>query len=117
MSKHDVLRDSKVFLERYDAIVSNPPYIPSQELPSLMREVQHEPCMALDGGDGFLFYRVIADEWVKKLNPGGFCAVEIGFGQANTVAALFEQAGLQNICINRDYGGVERVVCGFTKTN
>lgn len=59
-----------------------------------MREVRREPRMALDGGDGLVFYRVIARVWAAKLCPGGFCAVEVGAGQAAAVAALFEEVGL-----------------------
>lgn len=108
----DVLRDSGRFRGPYEAIVSNPPYIPAKDLPTLMREVRHEPRVALDGGDGLKFYRAILGLWINKLTPGGFCAVEVGIGQAETVAAMMEAAGLQEIQIRRDYGGIERVVTG-----
>ena len=75
--KADVWRDAASFTEEYTAILSNPPYIPTADLPQLMREVQHEPTMALDGDtDGLRFYRVIANEWVPRLRAGGVCAVE-----------------------------------------
>lgn len=109
----DVLRDFDTFANGWDAIVSNPPYIPSADLAGLMREVQHEPRMALDGDtDGLRFYRAIAEHWVPKLRDGGVCAVEVGIGQAADVAALFTVAGLKDVCITRDFGGVERVVTG-----
>lgn len=107
----DVLTDYAAFEGGYDAILSNPPYIPTADLPALQREVQHEPRMALDGtADGLAFYRVIAEHWCGKLTENGFCAVEVGVGQAADVAALFTAAGLANTVILRDFGGVERVV-------
>lgn len=109
----DVLLQADRFPGPYRAILSNPPYIPTYELPELMREVQHEPRMALDGGDGLQFYRVIACDWTLKLCSGGFCAVEVGQGQADEVAALWKEAGLQEIEVFRDYGGIDRVVLGY----
>ncbi|MBQ1203591.1 MAG: peptide chain release factor N(5)-glutamine methyltransferase [Loktanella sp.] len=108
----DVLRDYASFEDGWDAIVSNPPYIPTGDISTLMREVQQEPRMALDGdADGLLFYRVIANRWCNKLQPGGFCAVEVGIGQASAVRDLFVAAGLRDICIRCDLAGIERVVC------
>ena len=110
----DVLTDFDAFGEDFDAIVSNPPYIPTGDLPGLMREVQREPTMALDGDtDGLKFYRVIADRWTKKLRPGGLCAVEVGFDQAPAVMELFRAAGLNEVTAVTDYGGVQRVVAGI----
>ncbi len=107
----DVLTDHTAFDGVYDAILSNPPYIPTGDLATLQREVQQEPRMALDGAaDGLQFYRVIAEHWCGKLTENGFCAVEVGIGQAADVAALFAAAGLANTEILRDLGGVERVV-------
>lgn len=109
----DVLRDAARFDGAYAAILSNPPYIPTADLTGLMREVQHEPTMALDGAaDGLLFYRAIANEWVPKLQSGGFCAVEVGIGQAADVSALFTAAGLCDVTVYDDLGGVPRVVVG-----
>ncbi len=109
----DICRDAGRFPDRADAILSNPPYIPAGELPGLQREVRREPRMALDGGDGLRFYRVIADAWLPKLVPGGFVAVEVGIGQAEAVAELFAQAGLKDVGILPDYAGIGRVVLGF----
>ena len=107
----DVLADYDSFEGVYDAILSNPPYIPTADLATLQREVQQEPCMALDGSsDGLQFYRVIAEHWCEKLTENGFCAVEVGIGQAADVAALFAAVGLEKTEILRDLGGVERVV-------
>lgn len=111
----DVLKDAGQLPDGWGAILSNPPYIPTGELPGLMREVRHEPETALDGDrDGLKYYRVIAGEWTKKLRPGGLCAVEVGDGQARAVAELFRQAGLVNIRIMNDYAGIPRVVTGET---
>ncbi len=112
----NVLADAARFADGWDAIVSNPPYIPTADLAGLMREVQHEPAMALDGdADGLRFYRAIAADWVPKLRRGGLCAVEVGIGQAADVAALFAAAGLTELAIVRDLGGVDRVVLGTKK--
>ena len=112
----DVLAAQDAFEDGWDAIVSNPPYIPSGDLDALMREVQREPRMALDGDiDGLKFYRAIAQNWCSKLRDGGFCAVEVGIGQAQAVAALFAAVGLTDVGVIRDLGGVERVVFGTKK--
>ncbi|HJD23977.1 MAG TPA: peptide chain release factor N(5)-glutamine methyltransferase [Firmicutes bacterium] len=111
--KADVLHDAGRFPDGWAAILSNPPYIPAADLPGLMPEVRREPRLALDGGeDGLCFYRTIARDWAGKLAPGGFCAVEVGIGQAGAVAALLQGAGLEEVEIFRDLGGVERVVLG-----
>ncbi len=107
----DVLTDYAAFEGGYDAILSNPPYIPTGDLATLQREVQREPRMALDGSaDGLLFYRAIAEHWCGKLAPDGFCAVEVGVDQAEDVAALFAAAGLENTAILPDLAGIPRVV-------
>ena len=109
----DVLTDAAAFPERYDAILSNPPYIPTADLPGLQREVQREPVMALDGAaDGLRFYRAIAGQWVPKLTPGGLCAVEVGCGQAAAVAAILAAAGLERVTAVPDAAGILRVVWG-----
>ena len=112
----DILCDAGRFPDKVHAILSNPPYIPHRDMLALQREVQHEPVMALDGGDeeGLLFYRAIASHWLDKLLPGGFCAVEVGIGQAPAVAGLWKEHGLRDICIIRDLSGIERVVIGTT---
>lgn len=109
----NVLTDWEDFSDDFDAIVSNPPYIPTAQLPTLMREVQYEPAMALDGDvDGLVFYRTLATHWSKHLKNGGFLAVEVGFDQSDAVTALFRDAGLQNVTVVRDLNDVERVVVG-----
>lgn len=108
----DVLADADKLPGGFAALVSNPPYIPSADLSGLMQEVQHEPRMALDGGDGLRFYRGIVQDWLPKLRAGGFCTVEVGIGQAEGVAALFAQNGLRAVEIHPDAAGIGRVVSG-----
>lgn len=108
----DVLNEYDRFSEPIDAIVSNPPYIPTADLDGLQREVHHEPRMALDGGDGYRFYRAIAEHWLPKLSENGFVAVEVGIGQAKTVADLFSKHGMVHTTIYSDFAGIERVVIG-----
>ena len=107
----NVLTDFDAFDGPYDAILSNPPYIPTADLTTLQKEVQREPQMALDGdADGLKFYRTIAEHWCDKLSPDGFVAVEVGIGQAEDVAALFAAQGLENTGIYPDLAGIHRVV-------
>lgn len=98
----------------FDLIVSNPPYIETEELPTLQKEVRKEPMTALDGGeDGLVFYRAICDLWIKKLCPGGVLAVEIGETQGEAVAALFCAAGLRDVRIHKDLADLDRAVSGI----
>ena len=101
----------------FDMIVSNPPYIPSRDWAQLMPEVRdHEPRLALDGGDdGLEAYRRIAVQSVRILPPGGWLLVEIGIGQAADVNALFKAAGLTDVVQRDDYAGIPRVVMGRAK--
>ncbi|MBR2518558.1 MAG: peptide chain release factor N(5)-glutamine methyltransferase [Selenomonadaceae bacterium] len=98
----------------FDAIVSNPPYIPTNDLKTLQTEVQTEPKLALDGGnDGLDFYRRIISDAPKFLRDGGLLAVEIGINQASAVKNLFERANFVDIEILNDLSGIERVIFGF----
>lgn len=101
----------------YDMIVSNPPYVPSRDWEKLMPEVRdHEPRLALDGGDdGLEAYRRIAVQAVQILSPGGWLLVEVGIGQAPVVNALFKAAGLTAVEQRDDYAGISRVVMGQVK--
>lgn len=99
--------------ERFDLVVSNPPYVPSGELPTLSAEVRRDPALALDGGvDGLVAYRRIAADAARLLAPGGTLLCEVGAGQAAEVAALFAAAGLAAIACFADLAGIERVVVG-----
>lgn len=108
----DVLSDiSKFPFSEFDVIVSNPPYIPSEDLKMLQKEVQYEPKLALDGGfDGLKFYRAIAKNWTSLLKKSGCICVEVGQGQARKVADIFEENDLRNIQIFKDLADIDRVV-------
>ena len=98
----------------YDVIVSNPPYIRTEEIPKLMPEVQNfEPVQALDGKeDGLYFYRRIVEEAKGYLNPNGFLLFEIGYDQGKEVPELMENAGYKNVKVIKDLAGNDRVVSG-----
>ncbi|MDF1493520.1 peptide chain release factor N(5)-glutamine methyltransferase [Caproiciproducens sp. CPB-2] len=115
----DVLNpESAARFASFDCIVSNPPYVAAGELRTLQAEVRREPRTALLGGeDGLLFYRAIASLWLPKLKPGGAAAAEIGEGQAEPVARLFQNAGLSEIRVVKDFNGFDRVVAGIRKSN
>lgn len=99
-------------MKRYDVIVSNPPYIPSAVVDELEPEVRdYEPRIALDGtADGLRFYRILAEEAVHYLKPGGRIYLEIGYDQGESVPALLAAAGFRDITVIRDFGGNDRVV-------
>ena len=97
----------------FDLILSNPPYIRTDEIPTLQREVGFEPRMALDGGgDGLMFYRAIIRDWTHKLRIGGRLAFELGEGQFDEVKTLMEDAGFGEIQAFYDFGGTRRAVIG-----
>ena len=99
---------------RFDIIVSNPPYIRSGEIPGLMPEVrEHEPVLALDGGeDGLAFYRRILEGCRAHLCGGGMLFLEIGYDQGEAVSGLLAEAGFLEVAVVKDYAGLDRVVCG-----
>lgn len=95
-----------------DVIVSNPPYIKSDEVPLLQKEVTFEPAMALDGGeDGLVFYRYIISQWSQKLKSDGEMFFEIGEEQGKEVSSLFEGIGFNSRVI-KDYNNHDRIVTG-----
>jgi len=98
--------------DSFDLVVSNPPYIPSDDIPGLDPEVRdHDPVLALDGGpDGLQAYRDLAPEIARILKPGGTFAVEIGWDQGPQVRALFEAAGFTDVKVVKDLGDRDRVV-------
>lgn len=100
--------------ERFDVIVSNPPYIPTEEIRKLQPEVRdHEPMLALDGKeDGLYFYRRLAEESRKFLNPGGTVYFETGYDQKEAVSKLLVEAGFTKIRSWCDAAGFYRVVSG-----
>lgn len=100
----------------FDLIVSNPPYVKSNELPLLQQEVRCEPATALDGGiDGLTFYREIISLWSGKLKSGGALAFELGENQADEVRTLMADYGYSDIFTALDFGGVQRAIIGTLK--
>jgi release factor glutamine methyltransferase len=99
---------------QFDLVVSNPPYIASDEIETLEPEVRlHEPRLALDGGpDGLDAYRTLAPEILRVLKPGGLFLVEIGWTQSEAVTALFKAAGAFNVATVKDLADRNRVVMG-----
>lgn len=99
---------------KYDVIVSNPPYIRSDVIPTLMPEVKdHEPMQALDGtGDGLYFYSRIVSESREHLMRGGRLYFEIGHDQATEVSEMMRSAGFIEVEVVKDYAGLDRVVFG-----
>ena len=99
----------------FNAVVSNPPYIPTNDLKTLQSEVKREPRLALDGGDdGLNFYRRIISDAPRFLVSGGLLAVEIGINQSAAVENLMTATGFGNVKIFKDLAGIERVVTGFS---
>ena len=100
----------------FDLVISNPPYIQSEVIPTLQTEVKREPKMALDGGtDGLDFYRSITQKWSNKLKPGGMMAFELGEGQFDRVKAMMKEIGFENINEFKDLGNIQRAINGTLK--
>ena len=101
-------------LGEFQCIVSNPPYIPTGDIPGLDASVrEYEPHMALDGGaDGMDFYRSIAGQWKEALTPGGRLCFEVGIGQADPVLRLMRSQGFGDIQVIKDHHDIPRVVLG-----
>lgn len=98
--------------ERFDLIVSNPPYIASAVVETLAPEVRdHDPRLALDGGpDGLAPYRIIAADSGGWLKPGGRVLLEIGYDQGAAVAGLMTAQGFAQVAVHKDLNGLDRVV-------
>lgn len=97
--------------EKFDLIVSNPPYIETKMLENLSQEVKNEPRIALDGGeDGLEFYRTLAKEATQYLQMNGILAVEIGYNQKQEVMQLLEKYGFCDIYSKKDFGNHDRIV-------
>ncbi|MBR4110002.1 MAG: peptide chain release factor N(5)-glutamine methyltransferase [Oscillospiraceae bacterium] len=108
----DALKPAMPFLGKFDMIVSNPPYITSQEMTELPVSVKDfEPEMALHGGsDGLHFYRAITKNFSCALKPGGYLCYEFGMGQGDAVCAILEENGYTVLERSRDYNEIERAV-------
>ena len=104
----DVLADDVLGEKRFSAIISNPPYIRSDVIPTLEKEVLTEPSAALDGGeDGLIFYRAIVDNFGKNLDGNGFFLFEIGYDQGDDLKRIATERGFS--CeIYKDLGGCDR---------
>ena len=105
--------------DKYTMIVSNPPYIPASEIEGLEPEVRdHDPLMALDGGDdGLDFYRIIAEQAPDHMKPGAWLLLEIGYDQGETVPDLIRKTGrfMDSIEVFKDLAGNDRVVAARLK--
>lgn len=105
------LRDALEPFEKFDCVVSNPPYITVEEMKELQTEVTFEPKTALFGGtDGLDFYRAIAKNWFEHLNEGGLIAFEIGDTQGEAVKNILTENGYKNAAVIKDYENRDRVV-------
>ncbi len=99
--------------QKFDMIVSNPPYIETKTIESLSPEVKNEPQIALDGGeDGLKFYRVLAQKAKDYLKENGVLAVEIGYNQRESVLEIFRNAGFCDSYAKQDLAGKDRIVVG-----
>ena len=111
----DALEKPARSLGEFQCIVSNPPYIPTGDIPGLEKSVRaYEPRLALDGGtDGLDFYRSIIQNWREALVPGGRLYFEVGAGQADAVLRLMRSQGFGDIQIVKDHHKIPRVVLGM----
>lgn len=98
---------------KVDLLISNPPYVTTEEMQVLPEDVRQEPRMALWGGeDGLYFYRKIVAAAVTQLNSSGWLAFEVGWQQGDTVRQLLLDHGFDDVEILQDWQGLDRVVCG-----
>lgn len=101
---------------RFDLVISNPPYLTSEELDKLQPEVAFEPGLALDGGrDGLVFYRRIVERVSEVLKADGHIFFEVGMNQAVAVSELLLLNHFRSVRVFKDYSGIERVVTGQLK--
>lgn len=108
----DALSAPSSFLGKYDMIVSNPPYVTTQEMEELEPSVKdYEPHLALHGGaDGLDFYRAIIRNYTSALKPGGYLCFEFGMGQGDAICAMLEKNGYTVLERSRDFNDRERAV-------
>ena len=108
----DALKKARPFLGKFDLIVSNPPYITTEEMEQLPASVaDYEPHLALHGGkDGLKFYRSIIENFRSALKPGGYLCFEFGMGQGGAVCNLLKENGFTILERSRDYNDRERAV-------
>ena len=108
----DALQPAPAYLGKFHMIVSNPPYISTEEMRMLDTSVRdYEPHLALHGGDdGLLFYRAIVENFTSALRPGGLIAFEFGEGQGEAVCRILEAQRYTVLHRALDFGGTERAV-------
>jgi release factor glutamine methyltransferase len=108
----DAMEHPAPFLGKFDMIVSNPPYITTQEMKELPKSVKdYEPHLALHGGeDGLDFYRSIASKYRNALKPDGYVCFEFGMGQGDAVCEILKENGFSILERARDYSDIERAV-------
>jgi release factor glutamine methyltransferase len=113
----DALGPPPALFGTFDAIVCNPPYIPTDDIKDLDISVRnYEPLVALDGGaDGLKFFRAIAANWTAALKRGGNMLFECGIGQKDAVYRILEDNGYKKIEVHRDTLNIERVIVGTLK--
>lgn len=118
-----IFRKSDIFSnvrdgEKFDIIISNPPYIPIKEKANIQKEVTFDPETALyaKDEDGVEFYKKITEEAPRILNPNGYLAFELGINQANIVSNIMRQNNFTVIEIGKDLAGIERVIVGKLNT-
>ncbi len=96
--------------KKFDIIVTNPPYIPDEDMMTLQKEVKNEPFLALEGGkDGLTYYPYVFEWGVSFLKKDGLLAFEMGKGQWKRIKQIASEYGFRNVDIKRDYNGIERV--------
>lgn len=112
-----IFRKSDIFSnvrenEKFDIIISNPPYIPLKEKANIQKEVTFDPDLALYTNDekGLEFYEKISKDAYKVLNPKGHLAFELGIGQSEYVKNILEKYNFENIEIEKDLAGIDRVI-------
>ncbi|MGL4774452.1 MAG: peptide chain release factor N(5)-glutamine methyltransferase [Clostridium sp.] len=115
--KSDLLKEAINQEKRYEILVSNPPYIRDEVIPTLMEDVKdYEPVTALSGGsDGLIFYRRIVEESKSVLKENGLLAFEIGHDQGMDVSNLMQENGYEEVKVIKDLAGLDRVVIGILK--
>lgn len=118
LTEGDIFTCMDEFEDNYfDLILSNPPYIKTDEISTLQKEIHFEPVMALDGGaDGYDFYKHIVSHWSSKLKDSGMLAFELGEGQFDTVKLMMEAKNYINIGEKLDLSNIQRVIFGTLNT-
>jgi release factor glutamine methyltransferase len=112
--KHNILTEELNNFPVFDIIVSNPPYVSSDDYASLQKEIRdYEPKISItDEGDGYTFYKVISAKSYTKIKEGGKLFFELALGQSNCVADIMKENNFKNIKVIKDYQNIDRVILG-----